>query len=242
MGVDIRLPMITAQTEAGQLEQVKSYLYQLAEQLNWALETVEKQAEGAVERAVVAAGTAEVKAPESTFNSIKSLIIKSADIVNAYYEEINKKLVGEYVAESDFGTYKEETSQTITANSGSIDQLFKNVQTITTDIGKITETMVTNAYIRSGELYYDEDGVPIIGLEVGQRVEDNGEDKFNQFARFTASGMTFYDSNGNEAAYITDRKLYIRYAEILFSFIIGGFEDTVLSDYSVVTRWIGGGS
>lgn len=241
MGVDIRLPMITAQTEAGQLEQVKSYLYQLAEQLNWALETVEKQAEGAVERAVVAAGTAEVKAPESTFNSIKSLIIKSADIVNAYYEEINKKLVGEYVAVSDFGKYEEKTSQEIEATSNKITQIFSNMQTITNDIGKITESMVTNAYIRSGELYYDENGTPIVGLEVGQTVEKDGEAIFDQFARFTASGMTFYDENGNEAAYITDKKLLIRYAEIMVSFVIGGFEDTVLSDYSVITKWIGGG-
>ena len=242
MGVDIRLPMITAQTEAGQLEQVKSYLYQLAEQLNWALETVEKQAEGAVERAVVAAGTAEVKAPESTFNSIKSLIIKSADIVNAYYEEINKKLAGVYVAESDFGKYEEKTSQEIEATSNKITQIFSNMQTITDDIGKITESMVTNAYIRSGELYYDENGTPIVGLEVGQRVEKDGESIFDQFARFTASGMTFYDENGNEAAYITDKKLLINNAKVEYSFVIGGFEDTVLSDYSVVTKWIGGGS
>jgi hypothetical protein len=59
---------------------------------------------------------------ETTFNSLKALIIKSADIVNAYYEEINTRLSGVYVAESDFGTYVEETDLKISRSSKDITQ------------------------------------------------------------------------------------------------------------------------
>lgn len=41
MSINIRFPNITAKTEAGQIEQIKSYLYQLVQQLNWVLATLE---------------------------------------------------------------------------------------------------------------------------------------------------------------------------------------------------------
>ena len=40
MGVEIRLPNITGKTEKEQLLQLKSYLYQLSEQLQWAFDNV----------------------------------------------------------------------------------------------------------------------------------------------------------------------------------------------------------
>jgi hypothetical protein len=41
MSFDIKLPNISSQTESGKIEQIKSYLYQLAEQLKWALNSIE---------------------------------------------------------------------------------------------------------------------------------------------------------------------------------------------------------
>ena len=121
MGIDIRLPNITATTEAGQLSQMRSYLYQFAEQLQWALNTLDKGTsaeEIELKNAVVEVveKTEEAKAQDA-FNSIKDLIIKSADIVEAYYEEIDNllSLSGKYVASSDFGTYAQETSNKIDA-------------------------------------------------------------------------------------------------------------------------------
>jgi hypothetical protein len=39
MSVNIRFPNINGASEAEQLSQIKSYLYQLVEQLNWVLST-----------------------------------------------------------------------------------------------------------------------------------------------------------------------------------------------------------
>lgn len=41
MGIDIRLPNINDPTEKGQLVQIKSYLRQLAEQLQWAMQNID---------------------------------------------------------------------------------------------------------------------------------------------------------------------------------------------------------
>ena len=90
--------------------------------------------------------------------------------------------------------------------------------------------------------YYDDSGVPVYGLEIGQRTEKDGEEIFNKFARFTAEKLSFYDQNDNEVAYISDRKLYITHIEVIGSYSQGGFVDTTLADGSIVTRWVGGDS
>jgi protein subunit release factor A len=253
MSTNIRFPDITAKDEAGQLQQVKSYLYQLVNQLNFALSAIESGSESSKIPANAASATAKKEDPVDSFNQIKSLIIKSADIINVYSEEISKKLKGMYVSQSDFGTYSEQTTSNITANSMSITQAYENIQKITSDVESIANRLIeVNAHIKSGLLYYagEDDtehsieipnGTPVYGLEVGQRVVANGVETFNKYARFTANKLSFYDQNDNEVAYISDYKLYITYVEVIGSFKHGGFVDTTLADKSVVTKWIGGG-
>lgn len=237
-----RLPSVTATTEAGKLQQIQSYMYQLVEQLNVALADIDggstgKQTAVANQPGISPTAGAEVAA-QATFGSIKSLIIKSADIVNAYYDAINKRLEGLYVAESDFGTYAEQTTQQIEANSTAVKQFYTNLQTVISDINLKISQIDVSAYINSGLLDYDDDGAPVYGLEVGQRTEIDGKEVFNRYARFTASKLSFFDSNSIEVAYISDKKLYISHVEITGSFTMGGFIDIVLDDKSVVTKWV----
>jgi hypothetical protein len=242
MGVDIRLPNINAKTEAEQ--QIKSYLIQLAEQLQWALKNIDASNDTAVvtptPRSVKAASQTPVSA-EATFGSIKALIIKSADIVNAYYDEINSRLSSEYVAQSDFGTYAQKNSQDITQNATKIEQAFSNIQQITADIDNLNFTLgEVYAHIRSGHLYDDDKGLPVYGLEIGQKNLVDGKEVFNKFARFTADRLSFYDQNGIELAYISDYKLYINNVEIQVSFQEGGYKDFINANGGIVTKWVGG--
>lgn len=212
----------------------------MVEQLNLALNSAEEQPSATTNHPAPTKVETEKEA-QSTFNSIKSLIIKSADIVNAYYEAINARLTGLYVAQSDFGKFSEETSADLEANSTSISQLYANVQQIITDIENVEHTLIeVNAHIKSGLLYYDDSGAPVYGLEIGQRTEVDGVETFNKYAQFTSDKLSFYDSNDIEVAYISDKKLYITHVEVTGSFSLGGFVDTVLDDGSVVTKWIGG--
>lgn len=349
MGIEIRLPQINGTTEREQLIQLKSYLYQLSEQLQWAFDNISTTGGSSSSGYVVnqptrmySKGLSNTEA-ELTFNSLKSLIIKSADIVNAYYEEINARLESIYVAQSDFGAYAEQTSQEIEANSTSTTQRFENIQAIITGMGSAndeftdridgvnsdlqstkaevndriddtdesvsalednlgatndrlgavdkdlqdskqnirdsiqgvadsvtgvavlledTKTVLrgslddlgldvaglrqviigVTAYLKSGLLYYTDAGIPVYGLEVGQTVKDEvaGTEVFNKYARFTAEKLSFYDSNGNEVAYISDKKLYIRIAEITISLKLGGLISLVMASGDVVEKWVGG--
>lgn len=224
---ELRYPNITGNTEREMLAQMKSYLYQLVGQLQFALDNVSASSASVVS-ATPKNATPAVKDnadPQATFSSIKSLIIKSADIVQAYYEEISTKLHGMYVAQSDFGTYTEKTDLEIKQSSTDVEELFTNVQKITTDLDNLNFKLAeVNARIKSGLLYYDDDGIPVYGLEVGQENIVDGEKVFNKYARFTSDRLSFYDSNDIEVAYISDYKLYITNAEVTGTLKLGAFQ------------------
>ena len=236
MGIELRLPKITG-NDREQLAQIRSYLYQLTEQLQWALNNVSTSPTNYVVQQVHNGGSTPMQVAtmsletggdfdaEVAFDALKPLIIKSADIVQAYYDEINSRLSSLYVAESDFGTFIEENEQDIIQSSTDIEQIFTNIQKILTDIENLNFTLgEVNAHIKSGILYYDDDGLPVYGLEIGQENTIDGVKVFNKFARFISDRLSFYDQNGTEVAYVSDYKLYITNAEITGILKLGAFQ------------------
>lgn len=243
MSFDIRYPNITAKDEAGQLNQVRSYLHQLVEQLNWAINSIEVGGAVVVDsKGRPVAAEAEKEDPVSTFNSIKALIIKSADIVKAYEETIISNFNGKYFADSDFGTYIEETNRKVEENSKGVTEVYTNVQKITNEDGTgvldelAEETLTTNAYIKRGLLGYDDNGNAIYGVEVGETTESGA---FLRYARFMADKLSFYDAGGNEVAYIGAGCLYVVGKTVFLGEIQLGYYKTDTSDGLAFT-WIGG--
>lgn len=142
---DFRLPNITGATPQEQMVQMQNYMLSFVEQLQWALNTIESAAKSSVSQAPQKEEPARTAAypadTAATFTALKPLIIKSADIVNAYYETIKTRLEGVYVAESDFGTFIEQTTQDILSNSTEIAQAFTNVQEVRTGLGGNIEAL-----------------------------------------------------------------------------------------------------
>ena len=238
MSFDIRLPNITASTDAGKLQQMHSYMYQLVEQLNWALNTVESAQTGNTSSSLVYQQRAPstTQEAEDTFNSIKALIIKSADIVKAYETTIFSDFDGKYFADSDFGTYIEETSRKVEENSKGVTETFTRVESIDSRVEGVEDDLrTTNAYIKRGLLGYDEAGNAIYGIEVGETNEDGA---FIKYARFKSDRLSFFDRNGSEVAYIGAGCLYVRGNTVFLGDIqLGGYK-TDTSDGLAFT-WIG---
>ena len=238
MSVDIRLPNITAPTTEGKMMQMQSYMHQLVQQLNFALSAVDSAASGNTSSVVMSNTNKQVEdmSPEeaaNTFNSIKALIIKSADIVTAYEEKMRRDFNGEYVAISDFGTYKEQTNYSIDETSRGVEELYTKVETIGDDVNS------TKACIKRGELgvYINGDlqGKTAVGVGVGD-VDEN--DEFKAYAWFTANRLSFLDGFGYEVAYISQNRLYIRDAIFFGTVQFNGYKmDT--SD-GIAFTWIGG--
>lgn len=238
MSINIRLPNITAQNDAGKLAQVQSYMYQLVEQLNWALNTIETAGTGNVSPAIKVQQSESLspKEAEDTFNSIKALIIKSADIVMAYEKTIFTDFDGKYFADSDFGTYLEETNRKIEENSKGVTETYSNIQTININLGNLEEDVrQTNAYIKRGLLGYDSNGYAIHGIEVGETKDGS----FSKYARFTADRLSFYDAYDTEVAYIGAGCLYIVGKSVFLGEIQFGGYNADTSDGLAFT-WIGG--
>ena len=230
MSYMLRLPEINAVTDREKLQQIKSYLYQMTQELNFALESVDKSQKELVETTVASASKAvkDATTPQKTFAAVRDLIIKNAEIVEAYYETINMKLSGVYVAQSDFGTYTQETQALIEANSQSITQNYASQQAINSQLSEDISAIMSTAYIKTGLL--DEiDGREIYGVEIGQTTKDqDGNSLYARSARFTPSALEFYDGadpNGTTPiAYISNKQLFITDAEITGSLTIAGFE------------------
>jgi hypothetical protein len=178
---------------------------------------------------------------EETFNSIKALIIKSADIVRAYEESIKSDFNGEYFADSNFGTYLDETSRSIEENSKGVTEVYTNVQTITDKVGGIEEDVrITNGYIKRGYLGDDkETGKAVYGIAVGE-TDTNGV--YRRYAWFTADKLTFFDENDYDVAYIGNGCLYILgTSRFIGDVFFGGREGVYKADTSdgIAFTWIG---
>ena len=224
--LNIRLPYVNATTVEEQLSQIKSYLFQLVEQLNHEVPT---EIQGVVTEIKSESGKPMTDEQRTeTFNELKSLIIKSADIISAYEDTMRKDFNGEYVAQSDYGTFTQQTNNRIDANSTAIQQNYENIQRIDGEINEINDT---KAYIRTGLLV--DSNPPIYGVEVGQT--DNGV--YKRSARFTADRISFLDDNEREVAYISSRKLYINDAVLTGSVTIGKYVIDTLE--GLAFRWVG---
>lgn len=210
---EIRLPELGGNTTQEQLRQIQSYLYTLASQLQFAFDAVEQDQQALRQEA--AAGNCREKTPAETFNSLKTLIIKSADIVEKYSEEVERRLEGQYVAQSQFGQYRQETEQKILENSQEILRSFRNAEELESAVEGIRSALIdVNAYIRTGLLYEREEGGGVYGVEIGQQETVDGALRFRRFSRLTAEKLSFFDSNDTEVAYISDEKLHVTGAVI----------------------------
>lgn len=104
MSVNFRYPNISAATEREQLAQIKSYLHQLVEQLNYALPTLGTgTATGAAEATTQTAstGTYSVQGGELSYYELRSLIVQEAQEVERLFEQLSTKMESDYIKNED---------------------------------------------------------------------------------------------------------------------------------------------
>ena len=238
------LPSLQGSTPGQQVQSLHRYLLQLVRQLNRTAQSLPVQ--------VSAPQLSVQQQAEASFAGIKGLIIQSAEIVESYAQQIARRLEGQYVAQSDFGRYTQQMSAQITETAQALEAEFAQIRSLQSKLPGIDDYLVqVHAHLQAGQLFTAgeessamlealaeplPDGTPVYGLEIGQSVSGG----FQKHARFTPYGMAFYDENGVEAAYITDRRLYIPEAKIVLSLEMGGFQMQTDALGGIVTRWIGG--
>lgn len=138
-----------------QLVRQYSYLFQMAQQLNVALGQLESGG-----TAAPSGGTAAPAAREQQYQTLKSMIVKTADTVQRRMDQLSAKLTGEYVAASEFGTYVERLNAYLEANPEALTQyysFFADLQASTETVSAAFEQyrVETEGYIRTGIVCYD---------------------------------------------------------------------------------------
>lgn len=231
-------PNLTATENTQLLYQMKAYLSSLHQALNRAVGALESQAVVAPVALNSAATPQSQSQPGPGFESLKALILRSADIVESYGQAISRQLSATYVAKSSFGTYQEEISRQMEDHAALTQENFHSIRTILDTLGQMVSTKESHGVLRLGELEIDQEGFPVVGLEVGQTRLQDGVQVFSKFARFTPQRLSFYDEQGQEAAWLSGQVLCIQKAQILGQFQVGKFITSVTGD-GLVTRFIG---
>lgn len=232
-----------------QLTAQYAYLFQMAQQLNLALDGL---AGGGVPSAAGGAGSGSAASGdqperEQQYRTLKSLILRTARQIRSEMDKVRLELQGEYVAVSDFGTYLEQLNSTIEADAAAITQYYKFFSDLQGNVEKISAAFEryrvdTEGYIRTGIVYYD-GAVPVYGVAVGQdliTVEVDGEQVVQQKnfrATYTAGKLSFWQ-DAVEVAYVSNNRLYISNITVLQAVTLGRWEIGGTDGLSF--KWIGG--
>lgn len=224
----IELPPTLQGDEKNQLQQVWSYLYQLSEAINNNLDAIGgndlTDSERMIMQKITTSGGDELVPSE--YETLKSLIIKTADFVQTNLQEYRMKLLGETVASGQFGRYVRQTGLDVEVNPEGITQNY-SFQEIVQGL-KHYEINAKN-YIKTG-LLRTVSSIPVYGVAIGKDVvtfSQDGTETYNdgnkvaeltadelsfwqngvKIAGYTGSRISFY-YNGTEAFYIQNGKIY----------------------------------
>ena len=97
MNLNLRYPNITGLSEKEQLSQIKSFLHQLVDQLNYALPSAESSS----------TQTVQAQGAEISYYELRSLIMQNLDKIDAEFEKLSQKMVSDYVPKSGWGADKD---------------------------------------------------------------------------------------------------------------------------------------
>ncbi len=247
------MPMAPAGTVQEQVMQQYSYLVQMAQQLNLALGQLEELGGGAGaasarRQANGRTGSAETDGADGQYETLRSMILKTADQVTKTTEALTAKLEEEYVAASDFGGYVAKLSAYLEAEPEAMTQYYSFFSNLQANVEKVDAAFEhykvdTEGYIRTGIVYYD-GAVPVYGVAVGQDLtcrEVDGKkvvEQNNFRAVFTATRLSFWQ-DATEVAYVSNNRLYITNITVLGGIGIGKWS-VEAAEGGLAFRWIGG--
>ncbi len=220
-------------TDAQKISDLYGYLFRVSQTLNIALQNIGSENMSEEYRKSIESVTAQQDQKlDDQYRAVKSIVIKTANIIHTEIDQLMTQLSKTYVATSEFGKYDETIKALIQATADGIIQNYNLSSVLTTadpEIAGFREwKIVSDQYIHSGLLYYDDENLPVYGVAVGNNltyIEVDGVKtvkKENLAATFTSEKVSFWQG-GREAAYLSNKRLYVLDAEFLKSIQIGKF-------------------
>lgn len=252
MSVELVLPRIDGVTTQQQLLQLKSCLFQMREQLQFALNNLDagnftQNGKEELTQIISNMKTGTTAEQQTQYQELKALIIKTAHTVDMSYQKVTRTLQSDYLAKSEYGSFKKWAELQLDMNAQNLTQYFTQTDALESSLKeaeKLFDSYITNtnAYIRTGLLHENEAGIPIYGVEIGQKTTQIVDGKeievvSDLVSRFTSNRLSFYQGEA-EVAYISNQRLYITDAEVTGSLTVGDWLISTVNGFSL--QWVGG--
>jgi len=233
-------PITPSGDNAQAIQQLHSYLYRMAEQLNIALTSLgaENFADPQV-KGLISGGAVTTEQAQTEYNNLKSLIVSTAHTITSLMDVMEADLASTYLAISDFGTFEEGLDNRITLGAEGFLQDFGYLAKI-----NAADEYIINSdqYIKAGLLYFDTDGLPRYGVAVGEKLTTltvNGEETVAReglAATFTSDRLSFWQ-NDTEVAWVSSNQLYIREINLQDSMVMGNWQVSHTDGFTI--KWVG---
>lgn len=229
----IDLPQMGSGTAQQQLETLYSYLYRLATDLNINFEQIGYNGLTDDERELMhdltrAEMTPQQKAAEELYSgkhnyaeaeTMKSLIIKTAQFVKDEVQNIRAVLYGEESASGQFGDWERKKGLRVDVTPDGVKQTFTYAELVK---GHQTFEINSKNYIKTGYLR-TENMLPVYGVAIGKDVVTFAEDgtetynDSNKVAELTADALSFFNNGVILAKYTgTKTSFYAGGVEVMY--------------------------
>lgn len=229
--------------EQNQLTQMYRYLMAMSDQLNEAMNGITlanfaPETQTQIRTAISGGGSSQEL--KETKNALRSMVIKSAEIIEQEMQEISTKLQSQYTGISDqFGQLDQKLTNTIQANAAGIRQNYEYIERLAGRADSTESYIIhSNQYIYTGLIGYDAANQPVYGVAIGENVtqyDEDGNPYINDNAKvatFTKDRLSFWQGT-TEMAYFSNRKMYITNCEILSTLTMGRYEWRIQADGSM---------
>ena len=202
------------------LTDLYNYLYRLHETLGVALTATEDKAREITYKALgVSVDKTTGKVPEdaqNAYQSLKALIVKTANDVSSTYRKLVTEMTEEYRAQSEYGTYEEYLNHRIESDASVTIAEWDRVNGITAGMDYIANS---SGYIKVGLVKEYPDGTADVGVVVGQDLRSvtiDGKEivtSQNLYSLWTADSLSFW-RNGTELTRIGLEDFFVERAYI----------------------------
>ena len=225
-------PPILNGAEEAQLQQLYAYLSTMSTKLNEALMSITIEQMTPEARTEIREGSAQQRTQQE--KTLKSLIVKTAEIVRTEMDEIRTTLNGQVQALSEqFGSFEQDMTATITATANGILQDYHFEERIqgleATDAAGFIRKI--NQYVFCG-LVDSVNGK--YGIAIGENVTaaDGTMNAAGRKATFTMDELAFYEGD-TKVAYMSNNTFNITNGEIKKTLKMGNHTWMKLSDGSL---------
>ena len=214
-------PTLSGEAEE-QLLQLYRYLHTVSEKLNTALMDITIEQLAPETQAQIRNSGREEMASQKA--GLKSLIIKTAEIVRTQMDEIRTTL--EYwvnAISEQFGALNTQLTNQVSLTAEGLQQAFSYIRTLEdyAEENRIYRDTLSN-YVNIGVVRYDALNNPVVGIAIGENITnpDGTINQNNRLATFTVDRLSFYQGAA-EVAYFSNNVFHISNGEITSTLKIG---------------------